>query len=146
VSHLPAAELEALIMGSAAPTDAQRRHLAACPECAARLAREARLESAFYEIAAESGNGGAPRWSDALRVAWPLAAAALVLLGLSRLMAEHGLPVDRVVSQPITDDIGRPCMIDPRLVGPGHDAVAPSDFALWCGPEPAPLEARIDSL
>jgi hypothetical protein len=137
VNHLTRDAVEALVQGVAPATEAQRRHLAACPECAARLAREARFE---MQLLGATGSlappaGAAPRSlapAAAARVALTIAATlALVALG-TRLIGGGSAPRGVSMPHPAVVHLGpdTPCLVDPVSLAPGHDVVEPEPAGL----------------
>jgi hypothetical protein len=138
VSHLTPDEIETLVMHGDAPSDASRRHLAACPACARRVEREARLELAIYDGAAGLGDERAtPAW----RYAW--AGAAILVLGIAgwliELRREAPTPPSVIhaawnprtaaaLTPPPLDarfPPDTPCLRDPRAFMPGFDVRPP---------------------
>jgi hypothetical protein len=141
VNHLTRDAVEALVQGVAPATEAQRRHLAACPECAARLAREARFE---MQLLGATGSlappaGAAPRSlapGAAARAALTIAATlALVALG-TRLIGGGSAPREIPPPHPAVVHAGpdSPCLVDPVTLAPGHDVVAPEPAGLRTTP------------
>jgi hypothetical protein len=139
VRHLEAAEVEALVMDPAAPEHAAaRQHLAACPECARRLAEEARFEldlHAAADLAARERPAvqrlPAPSW----RLALSAAAAIAVLASGAWLLARRGdeapapspPPPDAAVVGLRMVAPDTPCLRDPRLLGPCSDVRLPAE-------------------
>ena len=142
MEHLSDAQIEALVAGPAEAT--AREHVAACPHCAARLAREARLELVLHELATDHANHASPeRW-------WPVAfaaAAGLVVVGLliaylavANRYAHKATPPRDTISTGVTPSGDAPCLQDPRLLGPGATALPPTSLCRWVtapsSPEP----------
>ncbi len=137
MNHLTQDEIEALVMHGDAAADVTRRHLAACPACARRVEREARLELAIYDGAAGLGpERAAPRW----RYAW--AGVAILVLGIAGWLIElrREPPPPSVAHAPWNPRSGTapppppldarwspdtPCLRDPRTFMPGFDVRPP---------------------
>lgn len=138
MNHLTPDEIEALVIHGDAPVDASRRHLAACPACARRIEREARLELGIYDGAAGLG---AERVSPGWRYAW--AGAAMLFLGIAGLLIvlrrETPTPLSVIhasrnprtaaaLAPPPLDarlPPDTPCLRDPRTFMPGFDVLPP---------------------
>jgi hypothetical protein len=131
VNHLSPAEIEALVINpQASPDEARRRHLAACPDCARRLADEARLELALHDAATAGplrvrapvvarAPWPAPLW----RVALPAAAVlALLFTGLAFLTRTSGRSPEPAAALPSSDEL---CRQDPISLSPGYTAHVP---------------------
>ena len=126
MTHLSAADIEALVLGDTPSRgDARRVHLASCPECARRLAREARVELALLDSVAASEASPTVRPSSR----WAIATAAMLTLVVSA-----GLYVASVRTRPVAPPPpgsasplapDTPCLADPLLLGHAHDTVAP---------------------
>jgi hypothetical protein len=131
VNHLSPAEIEALIVDpQASPDEERREHLAACPDCARRLADEARLELALHDAAAAGPLGvRAPQVAKALMPApwWRLALPAAAMLALvTAVLAFLTLTRGRApepAAAPQTADA--PCLRDPIVLSPGFAARLP---------------------
>jgi len=126
VKHLSQEQLDALVMGLGADVDESvRQHLAVCAECAARLAREAELESALYDVAGESSRGVPWTW----RFALPAAAAVLIVV----LAAQFLLPRKAPTTNPhLVQTAG---VADPCDLGPGGCVVPPEDICRFVSVE-----------
>ena len=132
MTHLTRDEVEALVLGVAPATEGQRVHLAACPECAERLAREARFELELHLATGSIARAAAvsQRWpalSRAARLALPIAATlALVALG-ARLIAGGSARDEVPATHPIAvrPAADSPCLVDPITLAPGHDVFVP---------------------
>jgi hypothetical protein len=96
VNHLTPEEFEAFVLGTPLADPASfRRHIAACPECAERLAREARLELILDEVA-RPGAGRRERSGRRVlgfppRRVWLAAAALLGLIVTVSIVPWHEL-------------------------------------------------------
>ena len=140
MEHLSDAQIEALVAG---PAEARARaHVATCPQCAARLAREARLELALHDLAAGSPDPASPeRW-------WPVAfaaAAGLVVVGVliaylsgATRAVRKAAPQRDTISAGATPSADVPCLQDPRLAGPGATALPPTNLCRWVTAPSAP--------
>jgi len=124
VTHLSAADIEALVLGEAPPRgDARLVHLATCPECARRLACEARAELALQEAVASSSSAAYATSR------WGFAAAAMLTLVLAAGLFVTSIPTRPVARHafhskaPSAPDM--PCLVDPVSLGPGHDVSSP---------------------
>jgi len=131
VTHLSAAEIEALVLGDVPPPgDARLRHLATCPECARRLAHEARVELALLDAVAASAEGAprtAPVAGTSRRVFAVAAMLALVLAGSLYIASVRTRPVPPTrVDPPQPPAADTPCLVDPISLGAGQDASVPS--------------------
>jgi hypothetical protein len=125
VNHLSPAEIEALVMDpQASPDEERREHLAACPDCALRLAEETRLELALHDAAAAETLGAVRQVAKALtpaswsRVALPAAAMlALVIAGLAFLALTRGRAPEPTGAPQTTEAL---CLRDPIALSPGY--------------------------
>jgi hypothetical protein len=131
LNHISPAEIEALVIDpQASPSAETRRHLAACPECARRLADEASLELALLQVAtAGSLQVRSPRlvreplltppWRVSLTAAAVLAllvAGVAFLTRTSERSPQPGLALPAAVE---------PCRQDPFALSPGYSVHAP---------------------
>ena len=125
MTHLSASDIDALVLGDTLPRgDARLVHLATCPECAHRLACEARAELALQDAVASSEAGAAHPTSR-----WVFAAAAMLMLLLAaglyvaaiptRPLARHGFHSTSSKAQ------DAPGLVDPISLEPGHDVMPP---------------------
>ena len=145
MEHLTQAQLESLVMGEGTD-DLALAHLAACPQCSARLAREARLELVLQEIARDSGPGvvsGSGRDAVWSRHGWLVAAAAagVVAVGLLIALLARGpksLQTPSAPAEAITADAPEsietpetPGLQDPRILGPGATVLPPTSLCRW---------------
>ena len=126
MTHLSAADIQALVLGDTPPRgDARRVHLASCPDCARRLAREARVELTLHDAVAASE---APATAQPAS-RWVLAAAALLTLVLSAGLYVASVRTRSVAPPPLGSTLppapDTPCLVDPIVLGRAHDAVAP---------------------
>jgi len=134
MAHLSQTEIEAVVMGIAPAGESTRRHLFECPACAARLAREARLEEALHESAlAPSASVARAAPARGWRAAWS-AAAAVAVVGLGVWIGES-LRRDRpsvVPSSHVTavtpSELPVPGLLDPLSFAPGYTIVPPSEY------------------
>lgn len=131
MNHLSPAEIEALVIDSqASPDEACRAHLAACEDCAQRLADEAWLELALHEAATagplrvRAPVGAHALWPGPLwRVALPTAATlALVAAGLAFLARTPGRTPEPPAALRAAD---LPCRRDPMALSPGYAVRVP---------------------
>ena len=130
MNHLSPVEIEALVIDpQALPTKEWREHLATCPDCARRLAEEARLELALQGLVlhddAAAGPLGvrarqvaqtrmpAPWWRVALTAA---AMLALVTAGVALLAPMRGRAPELAAAL----DADTPCLRDPIALSPGY--------------------------
>ncbi len=136
MEHLTSGELEVLLSGDSDELSGERqRHLASCDTCAARLAREARLEVALRDALATPADvrpEHAPRpwavsgWRVALQVA---AALAIVAASIHFLLPpKESVPAGARAPTPGLLPSDTPCLVDPRGLGPGHDVISPSEI------------------
>jgi hypothetical protein len=123
-------------MGTVSRDDeAMRAHLSSCPECAGSLAREARLELELHEAALASRPdqpvaSGRDRATRGRWIALSVASAlAFVVAGAwlfrPRVIIPTRTPDD---GGPALDVSSTPCLVDPRMLGPGHDVVSPREL------------------
>jgi hypothetical protein len=108
----------------ACPDEERHEHLAACPDCARRLAEAARLELALHDAAAAGALDAVRQVAKALtpapwwRVALPAAAMlALVTAGLAFLVLTRGR-VPKPTAAPETAEAL--CLRDPIALSPGY--------------------------
>lgn len=136
MTHLTPEQLEALLLDESIPPDDPRlRHLAVCPECARRLAREARVEEAIHDAVASNDRPdlrvpSVARRASPWRHALAAAAALAVLVAAARLLTppatrESGSQAS-APAIPLSPDT--PCLVDPLAVGPGRHVVAPTEI------------------
>ena len=139
MDHLTESELEALVMGiTEGVSEARRRHLAACNECARRLAREARVELDIYDALSSTATPAVARaehstqsWQAGIRrVALPVAAALALTAVAVRFLApqDSPAPLPPPAAAPGSVAGDTPCLVDPRGLGPGHDVIAPREL------------------
>ena len=139
MKHLSQAQLDALVMGLASRGDeAVQRHLATCAECARRLAREARLESELYDVAATVSEDAAvvrarPALARAWRVAVPVAAALAIVAFGAWFHARQGKPGTASPGRSASGALlaAKPCIEDPSRLGPGACVLPPQDVCRY---------------
>ena len=129
MSHLALEEIEAFLRGEDTVDEpAFRRHVADCPECAARLAEEARLDEFGAAAAATHHDEGEVRPDVRFgrhrhvgtRGRWSIAAAVLVVAVIA------------VVTRPAPDRTGRPAATPSETArntrGADSNAIAPREL------------------
>lgn len=134
--HLSQPELEAFVVGAALrDEDAVRRHLSTCPDCAQRLAREARLEFELHEAALFSKVDpsahhleahSAPPWRSLLYIAVILAIAAAGVYRFASRSTAKTPPFEARVR--VAADAYTPCHEDPMKLAPGYSVVSPREL------------------
>jgi hypothetical protein len=150
VEHLSQEQLEDLVMGVASPDDEDaRRHLAACAECARRLAWEARLESDLHDAMATVPDAitvvrGHPVRARLWRVALPVAAALAIVIAGVRLLAprqklDAGFPSAETVEIPPAN---LPGLGGSRMPMPGECALPAQDVCRFVTVEAGPVPPR----
>ena len=133
MTHASPEELQALVMGiEVADEPALRRHLVACPECSRRLAREAQLELDLHALAASTSSVASRRRSAAGGRTFFIAAAACLVVAMvlawwrsPRTAARRVAATPAVIAFP---DVSRPCLVDPRTLGPGSRVLPPTEL------------------
>ena len=141
MEHLSRTDIEAIVMGTASADDRARRHLRDCPDCAAQLAREARLEEALHESMAGAGRGDAQvARPAALHVLWPAAAALAIVAAGAWFVGSRpsgAAPTRPAVGAPATSaaaprvwSIDAPGLMDPLSSTPGYAVTSPAEYCL----------------
>ena len=136
MEHLTRDQIERLVAaGPPLPNADVRRHAAECPKCARALAEEARLELALHELAAHRGDESRGVGRSVIRTpaTWVTAAAMLVTLAIGLAWYSISRPPARdvAVTPVLSGYDDSPCFVDPCLVGPGADVMAPRDLARY---------------
>lgn len=147
MEHLSPEAIESVLMGvSSADSESIRRHLGTCELCAARLQREAQLETLLYSAAVSSGNVGATPHGPP-RIAWQVmvqVAAALAILIGGVLWLDHARHVESEFSPDSQlESVG---MADSESTvrantAPGWDVESPRDYGKRANPEVPCLES-----
>lgn len=145
MGHLTRQELEAFVLGIPPRSEALRRHVAACPECARRLVEEARIESLLHEAMDDSierprepDHAQCPRsgaWRHHVRDsrAWlrrlAIAATLVFIAGAAWVLALRNSTGSRPPDAlPMASVAEAPGFTDPMTALPGYDVVAPVDL------------------
>jgi ferric-dicitrate binding protein FerR (iron transport regulator) len=129
-------EVEAFVLGTPPADPASfRRHIATCPECAERLAREARLELILEEVArtgARSGERSGRRiLGFPLRRVWLAAAALLGLIAAVSIVSwrESGNRQGTINYAAAADGPQNYRLTDTLVTKPAYEVVSPRDLA-----------------
>ena len=150
MAHLSQDEIEAVVTGTSSLDEAVRSHLRECPDCAARLTREARFEVALRDTVSSAPVAVPRPASRGWKVAWAVAAALAIVASGAWFVGERSrrdvasLPVspmspdELVLLSPSTDET--PGLIDPLSYMPGYTVqttelwlVAPAEQVLYSG-------------
>ena len=139
MGHLPDEQLQSLVSGAEASSDARaREHVAGCRRCAARLAMEARVELALRDlgevrVAREFMPSHQQRPSRLWWIGVPAAAAAVAVMLALWLVAPRPEPrrdaAPVLIPPPASRDT--PCLQDPRLPGPAASATTAPGYERW---------------